>query len=408
MHETLSSCRSCDAPDLEHFLSLGDIPLMSGFLDGDSLGSPEPRYPLNVGFCPRCSLVQLLETVPAETLFADNPAYASFADAVLAHARDNAHSLIASQDLDGDSLVVEPGSNDGYMLRNFTERSIPAVGIDPAEGPAAAAEKLGIVTMREFFGARLAAQLVGEGKQADVVIANNVLNEVPDLNDFVEGIAILLRNNGLAVIEVPYVRDLIDLCEFDTIYHEHLCYFSASALVELFRRHNLSVNHIEQYPIHGGSLRLYVAKQVKVRSSVSELLRQEAELGVLEAGYYRDFAGAVRDTQRELVGILREAKHEGRRIAAYGATAKGTILLNSSGIGVDLIDYVVDRNVHKQGRFMPGVHIPVYDPAKLLEELPDYVVLLSWTFKDEVLSQQEEYRNKGGRFVIPIPTPTVV
>ena len=409
MHEIISGCRSCGSPHLEPFLSLGETPLANGLLDAEGLQRPEPTFPLDVAFCAECSLVQILATVRPEVIFGeDYPYYSSFSDTVLEHSRKNAERLIASQSLDEDSLVLEIGSNDGYILQYFVKEGIPVIGIDPAPGPVEAAKEKGISALCAFFGKGMAERLRDEGVRADVVIANNVLAHVADLNGFVEGIRTILKDRGLAVIEVPYVRNLIDFCEFDTIYHEHLCYFSVTALTTLFKRHGLTVNHVEHYPIHGGSLRLYVSAHGNVDESVSAYLREEGDLSMTELGYYQDFASRVRDITETLVALLGDLKERGNRIAAYGASAKGAILLNFIGAGKDLVGFVVDRNVHKQGRYMPGVHIPIFNPARLLEELPDYVVLLAWNFQEEILQQQADFRSNGGKFIVPIPHPTIL
>jgi SAM-dependent methyltransferase len=406
---TISTCRSCSSKDLATFLSLGEMPLADALLKKEDLKKAESRYPLDVAFCGSCSLVQILETVPPEVLFCrDYPYYSSFSDNLLEHSKQNVHSLITSRNLHAGSLVVELASNDGYLLQYFAEQKIPVLGIDPAEGPARAAIKKGIPTLCSFFGRDLALQLRKEGEQADVILANNVLAHVADLNGFVEGISILLKEDGVAVIEAPYVKDLIDHCEFDTIYHEHLCYFSVTSLTALFRRHGLSLNHVEHYPIHGGSLRLFVGTREEVTTSVLDYLKKESDQELAQLSYYTNFAAKVAAIKDALLTMLQGMKTRGKRIAAYGAAAKGSILLNYVGIGTDLIDFVVDRNVHKQGRFMPGMRIPIYEPARILREMPDYVLLLPWNFKDEILSQQDEYRRKGGRFIIPIPFPEIV
>ena len=403
-------CRSCSRQGLLPVLNLGMMPLSDGLLTQEQLAAGRERsYPLEVAYCPVCSLVQILETVPPETLFCeDYPYYSSFSDALLVHSRKNAFALIESRQLDQKSLVVELASNDGYLLKNFMERGVPVLGIDPAEGPVKAALKIGVPTMCEFFTKDLALKLRNEGKLADVIIANNVLAHVADTNGFVEGMRILMKDGGVGVIEAPYVRDLVDHCEFDTIYHEHLCYFSVSAVDRLFRRHELFLNKVERLPIHGGSLRLYVEPREAVDESVRALLAEEATLGVDKYGYYEDFSTKVtgiRSAMRELLSAL---KAGGNRIAAYGAAAKGAIMLNFIGAGTDLVDFVVDRNVHKQGKFMPGMHQPIYDPSTLMQHKPDYVVILPWNFKDEIISQQEPYRQMGGRFIVPIPQPAIV
>jgi len=402
-------CRSCGGQDLSVFLSLGDMPLSDGLLAAEDLVREEPRYPLDVAFCPDCTLAQILKTVPPEELFgADYPYFSSFTDALLRHSAANVAARIEEQRLDGRSLVVELASNDGYLLQYYRERGIPVLGIDPAPGPVAAARARGIETLQAFFGRDLAAQLAAQGRRADVIHANNVLAHVADTNGFVAGIGTLLAQNGVAVIEAPYVKELIDHGQFDTIYHEHLCYFSVTALARLFQRHGLSLNRVEPLEIHGGSLRLFVGRQPQADRSVAEYLQAERQAGLDRLEYYVGFSERVGRIRSGLLALLGRLKREGARIAGYGAAAKGTILLNFAGIGREVLEFVADRNVHKQGRYVPGVRLPIVSPQRILEEQPDYLLILPWNFKEEIMEQQAEFRRRGGRFIVPVPAPAIL
>lgn len=407
-------CRSCAAATTP-LLSLGDMPLANALLTKEQLAQSETRYPLDLVFCPACTLVQITETIPPETLFRNYFYFSSVSDTILKSARDLALRMIEARELSPSSLVLEVASNDGYLLKNYIEKGIPVLGIEPALNISEAAQKSGIPTIAEFFDEKLAKTLSAAGKRADVVHANNVVAHVADLHGVVGGIYEVLKPDGVAIIENHYVKDLIDHTEFDSIYHEHLCYYSVTSFKNLFAAHGLTLTDVERIPLHGGSLRVFFQREDGPRSlesagaqRVRALLAEETAWGVADQRFYADFGAKVERLRADLLAVLKKLKAGGARIAVYGASAKSTTLLNYFGIGKETIEYVVDRAPAKQGRFTPGTHLEIFPPEKLAVDRPEYTLLLSWNFADEVLAQQEAYRKAGGRFIIPIPELKVV
>ncbi len=411
----ITACRACGAAPLAAVLSLGSLPLANALERPNGRNPPQPRYPLEVLRCPACSLVQLSISIAPEILFREYVYLSSISEAFLSHARALVERVIKARSWDSSSLVVEVASNDGYLLQNYRSRGIPVLGIEPARNIARVARDRGIATIEEFFGRELAARLAAEGRRADVIHANNVLAHVPDLNGVLAGMRLLLKPDGEAIVEVPWLCDMVDRVEFDTIYHEHLFYFSLTALARAFARQGLTIVDVEHLGVHGGSLRVFArrsdaptAAQADGRARVAEMLAGERSWGVDEPQRYAHFQDEVGRRKTRLVELIHDLKRQGRSIAAYGASAKGTTLLNYCGLGADEIAYVVDRSPMKQGQLTPGTRLAIYRPEKLLETTPDYVMLLVWNFADEVIAQQAEYRRGGGRFIVPLPEPRIV
>jgi SAM-dependent methyltransferase len=386
---------------------LGMQPASNAFLESPGAFHGERRYPLRAKVCERCQLVQLDYDVAPEELFANYVYFSSYSDNWLAHASAYCDMARRRFALDSESLVVELASNDGYLLKNFLAMGIPVLGIDPSGTVAAAAEKIGVPTLVEFFGRKVAKDLVSQGRQADLIIGNNVLAHVPDLNDFVGGIALLLGPSGSATIEFPHLLELIRHVEFDTIYHEHYSYFSLHSLEQVFKRHGLRIYDVERLSTHGGSLRIFASHAARRDLQDSLLLRevraQESAAGLADLTTYSQFAMRVEACRESLLSFLAGARQEGKRVAAYGAAAKGNTLLNFCGVTPAEIVLVADRNPHKQGKYLPGTHIPVVPPEELMRVKPSYVLILPWNLRDEISGQLAGIAAWGGRFVTPVP-----
>lgn len=401
-------CRFCGSPLNISVADLGMSPVSNDNIKPEKLNAMEPFYPLHAFVCESCWLVQLEQFQAADEIFSDEYAYfSSFSKSWLEHARMYAEKVTARFSINQHSQVIEIASNDGYLLKNFVERGVKTLGVEPCANVARAAEEIGIPTLVKFFGVDTARELVGDGVQAELLIGNNVLAHVPDLNDFVKGMKVLLAPQGVITMEFPHLKKLIELNQFDTIYHEHFSYFSLVTVEKVFREFGLVIFDVEEIPTHGGSLRIYARHDSDtskpVLDSVNNLRDEETRAGFTDVNIYINYAEQVRETKRKLLSFLIEAKSQGKRIAGYGAPAKGNTLLNYCGIRQDFLDYTVDLSPHKQGLYLPGTHLPIYSPDKISETRPDYVLILPWNLKDEVMSQMSHIREWGGKFVVPIP-----
>jgi 2-polyprenyl-3-methyl-5-hydroxy-6-metoxy-1,4-benzoquinol methylase len=404
-------CRFCGSRLQHTFVDLGMSPLCESYLSADQLNQMEPFYPLHVYVCERCFLVQLEEYVSPEHIFTEYAYFSSYSDTWLEHAETYTEMVVDRFRLDERSQVVEVASNDGYLLQYFVARDIPTLGVEPARNVAQVAVEKGIPTLVEFFGADLARQLAADGKQADLLIGNNVLAQVPNINDFVEGMKILLKPQGVITVEFPHLMHLMKENQFDTIYHEHFSYFSFITTEKIFAAHGLTLFDVEELPTHGGSLRIYACHAEDISKPagerVIELRTREIEAGFASLDTYGAFEEQVKETKRKLLEFLIQARRKGKSIAGYGAPGKGNTLLNYCGVRTDFLDYTVDRNPYKQGKFLPGTHIPICHPDKIKETRPDYVLILPWNFKDEIMKQIAYIRDWGGQYLVPIPEVTI-
>lgn len=409
---TSASCRFCSGALRASFADLGMSPPSNSYLEAAQLNRMERFYPLHAWVCEKCFLVQLEQFETPEQIFSDYAYFSSYSDSWLAHAKAYTRAVTARFGLDASSFVVEIASNDGYLLQYFVEQKVPVLGIEPAANVAAAAEKKGVPTLVKFFGTRTAAELAAAGRKADLILGNNVLAHVPDINDFVGGMRLLLKPGGVVTMEFPHLLKLMQDNQFDTIYHEHFSYFSFVVAERIFAAHGLTLFDVEEIPTHGGSLRIYARHAANaalpVSAKVQELRSRERAARLEQLQTYESFAEQVRATKRSLLKFLIGAREAGKRVAGYGAPAKGNTLLNYCGVRADLLEYTVDRSPHKQGRFLPGVHIPVFAPQHIMQTRPDYVLILPWNLRDEVMAQMSGIREWGGKFVVPVPETRVL
>lgn len=409
---TLHQCRFCGTELRHTFVDLGKTPLANSFLTKEELNQKEPVYPLHVRVCHVCFLAQLEEFESPAHIFSDYAYFSSYSESWLRHARLYSENMVSRFGLGSESHVVEIASNDGYLLQYFLSQGIPVLGIEPATNVALAAQEKGIPTLTEFFGVQTATEMRAAGKTADLLLGNNVLAHVPELNDFVAGLKIVLKPQGVITMEFPHLMRLISGNQFDTIYHEHFSYFSFTTVEQVFARHGLTLFDVEELSTHGGSLRIYAQhseyEDREITDRVAELKERERETGAGRLETFAAFGERVKETKRALLDFLIVAKREGKSVVGYGAPAKGNTLLNYCGIGTDLIDYTVDLNPHKHGHFLPGSHIPIHSPEKINQTRPDYVLILPWNLRDEIIGQLENAREWGVKFVVPIPSVEII
>lgn len=405
----MRQCRFCRHPLKDLVVSLGNAPLSNAYLTPAQLHRMEPFYPLEVFVCADCFLVQLDEFEPPEHIFSEYAYFSAFSKSWLAHCEQYCEETVRRFGLDGKAQVVEIGSNDGSFLQYYLQRGIPALGVDPAANVAATANARGIPTRVAFFGTDYAGTLLAEGVQADLILGNNVLAHVPDLNGFVAGMKILLKPGGVISMEFPHLLRLMQENQFDTIYHEHFSYFSFLTVSRVFAAHGLAIADVEEVPTHGGSLRIFAHHAgAPLTARAAALLERETAAGLARLDHYAAFGERVKEVKRNLLDFLIQAKRQGKRIVGYGAPAKGNTLLNYCGIRTDFLDFTVDLNPHKQGRFLPGSHIPIQAPEQIAQARPDYVLILPWNIKQEIMDQLSEIRAWGGKFVVPIPEVQVL
>lgn len=410
-HSLRTTCRACSGQNLQRFLSLGPTPLANSFLRSPDEFQHEASYPLDLYFCTDCALVQLLDVIDPEVLFRNYLYVTGTSDTITAHNRDYAQTVVDLLVLGAQDLVVEVASNNGQLLRSFQSHGVRVLGVEPAQNIAQMARADGVETVDQFFNLATAKELLATYGPAQAVIANNVLAHVDETQDFLQGCKTLLAKRGLVIVEVPYLKEFLERLEFDTVYHEHLCYFSVTTLLRLCEAVGLVITRVDQLPIHGGSLRIYAGKLADYGGhapSVLALATTERQAGMSDWSTYTRFAEQVQETRHALVTLLKSLKADGKTIAGYGAPAKGNTLLNYYSLNTDLVAYTVDKNPLKVGLYTPGAHLPVLPVATLLERQPDYVLVLAWNFAEEIMRQQTEYKNRGGHFIIPIPKPEVV